>query len=96
MAVELYRYHFLPIISIPRVADYWNSRYWLCGRYWGRNFFITITDYYLSIKISDDRFYSSTNNLQMTFLVFYTEKFTYFPMIILSIGGADYSYRYRL
>jgi len=38
----------------------------------------------------------------MTFLTFNTEKFIYSPkftkfsMVIRSIGGADYSYRYRL
>jgi len=24
----------LPIILIPRIADYWRSRYRLCGRLW--------------------------------------------------------------
>jgi len=34
--LELYRYRFLPIIPIPRVADNWNNRYRLCGRLWHR------------------------------------------------------------
>jgi len=32
--LELYRYHSLPIIPIPRITDYWRSRYRLCGRLW--------------------------------------------------------------
>jgi len=35
LLIELYQYHFLPIIPIPRVADYWNSRYRLRGWLWG-------------------------------------------------------------
>jgi len=32
--VELCRYHFVSVIPIPLVPDYWNSRYRLRGRLW--------------------------------------------------------------
>jgi len=34
--LELYRYNFLQILRVPRVADYLSSWYRLCGRSWGR------------------------------------------------------------
>jgi len=37
--LELYRYHFLPIMPIPRIADYWKRRYRLWNQLF-RNLFI--------------------------------------------------------
>jgi len=34
--LELFRHRFLPIILMPRIANYWNSRYRLCGQLWYR------------------------------------------------------------
>jgi len=40
--LELYRYHFLPIMPIPSISDYWNSQYGLWGWLFAWNSFSQI------------------------------------------------------